>query len=193
MSTSEGPECDRSAISGGDPGTTRVKVGSSRGQASSIPVSPSPNLANDHAVLMYPSTCFFEGTVLSEGRGTPRPFERYGHPDLPGEFSFIPETIPGVARNPKFEGQLCYGADLRDFKPEEGWTRIQLKWILDAYKAFPFKEDFFTGYFNTLAGTDQLRKQIEEGWTEEQIRASWEPALSEYKILRNKYLLYPDK
>ena len=163
-----------------------------RGQAYSMPVSPSPNLANDHAVLMYPSTCFFEGTVLSEGRGTAMPFEIYGHPDLPGEFSFTPETIAGVARNPKFEGQVCYGADLRDFLPEEGWTMIQLKWILDVYKAFPRKEEFFTGYFNTLAGTDQLRKQIEEGWDEERIRASWQENLEQYKVTRSNYVIYDE-
>jgi len=163
-----------------------------RGQAYSMPVSPSPNLANDHAVLMYPSTCFFEGTVLSEGRGTAMPFEIYGHPDLPGEFSFTPETIAGVARNPKFEGQVCYGADLRDFLPEEGWTMIQLKWILDAYKTFPRKEEFFTGYFNTLAGTDKLRKQIEEAWDEERIRASWQEDLEQYKVTRSNYVIYDE-
>lgn len=163
-----------------------------RGQAYSMPVSPSPNLASDHAVLMYPSTCFFEGTVMSEGRGTAMPFEIYGHPDLPGEFSFTPETIAGVARNPKFEGQVCYGADLRDFLPEEGWTQIQLKWILDAYKAFPRKEEFFTGYFNTLAGTDKLRKQIEEAWDEERIRASWQEDLEQYKVTRSNYVIYEE-
>jgi uncharacterized protein YbbC (DUF1343 family) len=163
-----------------------------RGQAYSMPVSPSPNLANDHAVHMYLSTCFFEGTVLSEGRGTEMPFEVYGHPDLTGDFSFTPVSIPGVARNPKFEGQLCFGADLRDFTPEEGWTRIQLKWVLDAYEAFPRKDEFFRAYFNTLAGTDQLRKQIEAGWDEERIRASWQEELEQYKLKRSKYLIYDD-
>ncbi|MEA3463323.1 MAG: DUF1343 domain-containing protein, partial [Bacteroidota bacterium] len=101
--------------------------GYKHGRSYSMPVSPSPNLANDHAVLMYPSTCFFEGTVLSEGRGTSMPFEAYGHPELPGDFSFTPESIPGVARNPKFEGRICYGADLRDFYPEAGWTSLYLQ------------------------------------------------------------------
>lgn len=160
------------------------------GMAYSMPISPSPNLANDHAVLMYPSTCFFEGTVLSEGRGTSMPFEAYGHPDLSGDFSFTPLAIPGVARNPKFEGELCYGADLRDFTPEEGWTRVQLRWVLEAYQAFPRKEEFFTAYFNTLAGTDQLRKQIEAGWDEDRIRASWQEGLEKYELIRRKYLIY---
>lgn len=161
-----------------------------RDLAYSMPVSPSPNLSNDHAVLMYPSTCFFEGTVMSEGRGTPMPFEVYGHPDLPGEFSFTPESIPGVSGNPKYEGQLCYGADLRDFVPEEGWTSIQLQFLLDAYKAFPRKEEFFTAYFKKLAGSEELRRQIEAGWEEDRIRASWQEELEAYKLKRSKYLIY---
>ncbi|RLD71096.1 MAG: DUF1343 domain-containing protein [Bacteroidetes bacterium] len=163
-----------------------------RGQPYSMPVSPSPNLANDHAVLMYPSTCFFEGTVLSEGRGTDMPFEVYGHPDLPGAFSFTPEIIAGVARNPKFKGSICYGEDLRSFTPEEGWTRIHLQWLLEAYKAFPQKEEFFTSYFSTLAGTDKLRMQVEAGWDEERIRASWQEELEQYKEKRRKYLIYDE-
>jgi uncharacterized protein YbbC (DUF1343 family) len=164
----------------------------SRGQPYAMPVSPSPNLANDHAVLMYPSTCFFEGTVLSEGRGTDMPFEVYGHPELPGAFSYTPENIPGVARNPKFEGRLCHGSDLRDFNPEEGWTRIHLKFLLEAYEDFPRKEEFFTKYFNTLAGCDTLRMQIEAGWDEERIRASWQGELEQYKEKRSKYLIYEE-
>ena len=160
------------------------------GESISLPVSPSPNLGNDHAIRMYPSTCFFEGTVMSEGRGTAMPFEVYGHPDLTSDFSFIPEEIPGVARNPKFEGQTCYGADLRDQVPEEGWVQIQLQWLLEAYRAFPRKEEFFTPYFDKLAGTDSLRIQVEAGWDEEQIRASWQDELENYRILRKKYLIY---
>jgi len=163
-----------------------------RGQPYAMPLSPSPNLANDHAVLMYPSTCFFEGTVLSEGRGTDMPFEIYGHPELPEAFSFTPVTIPGVARNPKFEGRICYGADLRDFTPDEGWTRIQLRWLLEAYEAFPRKEEFFTSYFELLAGTDELRMQVEAGWDEGRIRASWQEKLEQYKEKRRKYLIYDE-
>lgn len=162
------------------------------GRSYSMPVSPSPNLANDHSILMYPSTCFFEGTVLSEGRGTPIPFEVYGHPDLPGDFSFTPRSIEGVAGNPKFEGRICHGKDLSSFTPEEGWTRIQLQWLLEAYEAFPRKEEFFTSYFNTLAGGDQLRKQIEEGWDESRIRASWQGKLEQYMEKRRMYLIYDE-
>lgn len=162
------------------------------GNSYSMPVSPSPNLGNDHAVRMYPSTCFFEGTILSEGRGTAMPFETYGHPELAGSFSFTPVNIPGIARNPKFEGQTCYGADLREFVPEEGWTQLQLQFLLDAYEAFPHKEDFFTSYIDLLAGTDQLRIQIEAGWDESRIRASWQEELEIYKEKRSKYLIYED-
>ena len=157
-----------------------------------LPVSPSPNLGNDHAIRMYPSTCFFEGTVISEGRGTDMPFEIYGHPGLQGDFRFTPVEIPGVARNPKFEGQLCFGADLRGFVPEEGWRQIHLHWLLEAYEAFPGKGDFFTHYFDKLAGTDALRIQIQAGWDEQQIRESWQGALEDYRARRSKYLIYDD-
>lgn len=166
--------------------------GYKHGTKVSLPVSPSPNLTNDHAVRMYPSTCFFEGTVLSEGRGTPMPFEVYGHPDMPGSFSFTPEEIPGVARNPKFEGLLCYGEDLRKQVPEEGWTRIQLKWLLEAYRSFPRKDEFFTAFFDKLAGSDALRTKVEAGWTEKQIRASWEEDLRSYMAKRSNYLIYEE-
>lgn len=156
----------------------------------SVPVQPSPNLPNDHAIRMYPSTCFFEGTVLSEGRGTPMPFEVYGHPKLQGDFSFTPRSIPGVSDNPKFRDQLCVGADLRDFVPSEGWTRLQLRWILEAYDAFPEKSEFFLPYFETLAGTALLREQIEAGWDEQRIRSSWQPGLNNYFKIRKKYLIY---
>jgi uncharacterized protein YbbC (DUF1343 family) len=158
----------------------------------SLPVSPSPNLSNDHAIRMYPSTCFFEGTVLSEGRGTAMPFEIYGHPELPGDFSFLPEEIPGVAHHPKFEGQLCHGVDLREFVPEKGWKQIQLQWLLSAYRAFPRKEEFFTSYFDKLAGTDALRIQVEAGWDENRIRAGWEEELRTFRTRRSNYLIYEE-
>ncbi len=158
----------------------------------SLPVSPSPNLGNDHAIRMYPSTCFFEGTVLSEGRGTAMPFEIYGHPELPGDFSFVPEEIPGVAQNPKFEGRLCHGVDLREFVPGEGWIRIQLQWLLNAYRDFPRKEEFFTSYFDKLAGTDALRIQVEAGWDENRIRAGWEEELHAFRVRRSNYLIYEE-
>ena len=147
-------------------------------------------MPNDHAIRMYPSTCFFEGTVISEGRGTPHPFEVYGHPSLTGDYSFVPVTIPGVSENPKFRGERCFGEDLTGFFPAQGWSVLQLQWLMSAYKAFPQKEKFFTSYFEKLAGTASLRRQIEEGWDEDQIRKSWEEKLKLYLNIREKYLIY---
>lgn len=157
----------------------------------SLPVAPSPNLSNDHAIRLYPSTCFFEGTVLSEGRGTPMPFEVYGHPDLPGDFAFIPKRIPGVAESPKFEGIVCRGRDLRGFQPDSDWNRIHLGWLLEAHGEMPRQEDFFTPHFDKLAGTASLRRQIMAGWSEEEIRNSWASGLAGYRNKRTLYLLYP--
>lgn len=156
----------------------------------SLPVPPSPNLPNDHAIRLYPSTCFIEGTVLSEGRGTDMPFEIYGHPDMTGEFSFTPRVIEGAAENPKFKGELCFGKDLREFIPGEGWSRLFLEFLLDAYEAYPDKANFFIPYFETLAGTADLRRQIEEGWDQARIRASWQEDLADFLKKREKYLIY---
>jgi uncharacterized protein YbbC (DUF1343 family) len=156
----------------------------------SIPVRPSPNLASDHAILLYPSTCFFEGTVVSEGRGTPTPFEVYGHPELEGNYSYTPVSIPGASMYPKLKGRLCYGEDLRDYVPAEGWNRLFLEFLLEAYRKYPRKEKFFTPYFEKLAGTADLRLQIEAGWDENRIRAGWKTELDNYLKMRDKYLIY---
>jgi uncharacterized protein YbbC (DUF1343 family) len=155
-----------------------------------LPVPPSPNLTNDHAIHLYPSTCFFEGTVLSEGRGTAMPFEVYGHPLLKGKFSFTPEAIEGVAANPKFEGIPCFGTDLREFSPGDGWNRLFPEFLLEAYESYPVKEDFFTPYFEKLAGTASLRLQIEAGWSQMEIRSSWQEGIEQYMGMRKKYLIY---
>jgi len=155
-----------------------------------LPIHPSPNLSTQQSVMLYPSICLFEGTTLSLGRGTPFPFQVIGSPLLKDKykFSFTPVSIPGVSDNPPQKGNMCYGIDLQHYKATDG--KINLKWLMDLYKVFPDKEHFFTAYFTKLAGTDQLRKQIEAGKSEEEIRLSWEPALSQYKIMRRKYLLY---
>ncbi|WP_448697973.1 exo-beta-N-acetylmuramidase NamZ domain-containing protein [Mucilaginibacter sp. AW1-3] len=160
------------------------------GRFYTLPIHPSPNLSTQQSVMLYPSICLFEGTTLSLGRGTPFPFQVIGSPLLKDKFkfSFTPVSIPGVSDNPPQKGNLCYGIDLQHYKAEEG--KINLKWVIDLYKVFPDKEHFFTAYFTKLAGTDQLRKQIEAGKSEEEIRLSWEPELSRYKIMRKKYLLY---
>ena len=160
-----------------------------------LPVKPSPNLPEIQSIYLYPSTCFFEGTVLSEGRGTDQPFQLFGHPLLPKNLpSFTPRSKEG-AKNPKLLNQLCYGWDLRG-NPDEALqkinNRIQLKWLIEAYKLFPQKDSFFlkNNFFNLLAGNDILMKQIKEGKSEADIRKSWEPALSEFKKIRKKYLIY---
>jgi uncharacterized protein YbbC (DUF1343 family) len=169
-----------------------------------LPVKPSPNLPNIQSIYLYPSTCFFEGTVLSEGRGTNKQFQVFGHPSLPKNlYSFSPSPNEG-AKNSKLYGQICYGWDLSG-TPEEVLAKvdnkIQLKWLIEAYKLFPEKDKFFIlpksgnmeeSFFNKLAGNNDLWQQIVAGKSEEEIRQSWEPKLSEFKKIRKKYLLYED-
>lgn len=163
-----------------------------------LPEKPSPNLPDMSAVYWYPSTCFFEGTALSEGRGTDHPFQMFGHPALPDSlFSFTPTSRPG-ARDPKLVNQRCFGWNLAG-DPEvvlrQVNGRLQLRWLLEAYQLFPQKDSFFIHAgrtFNTLAGNDQLIAQIRSGQSEQTIRASWKPALDAFKKVRKKYLLYKD-
>jgi uncharacterized protein YbbC (DUF1343 family) len=159
-----------------------------------LPVAPSPNLPNMQSVYLYPSLCFFEGTVISLGRGTTKPFQQFGSPLFPNNlYSFIPESMPG-AKSPPLLNQTCYGMDLSTVDPlKETDNHLQLKWLFLAYRLFPDKTVFFltTNYFNTLAGTDLLMQQIKDGVSENEIRKSWEPALRKFKEIREKYLLYP--
>jgi uncharacterized protein YbbC (DUF1343 family) len=160
-----------------------------------LPVKPSPNLPNMQAVYLYPSLCFFEGTAISLGRGTDKPFEQFGNPTFPKNlYSFTPQSLPG-AKSPPLLNQVCYGFDLSNINAEkEIDDHLQLKWLMKAYELFPDKEKFFlaSNYFNKLAGTDVLMQQIKDGKTESEIRKSWEPALSEFKKIRKKYLMYDD-
>jgi len=157
-----------------------------------LPIKPSPNLPNQTSVYLYPSICFFEGTVISCGRGTSFPFQTFGSPDLPNRgFSFTPESVPGAV-NPPHLGVKCYGTDLRDAvanklvpKPE-----LNLDWIISAYIDFPEKDKFFNSYFDVLAGGPGLREQIEKGLTARQIRATWKEGLEKFEKIREKYLLY---
>ena len=167
-----------------------------------LPVKPSPNLPNIQSIYLYPSTCFFEGTVLSEGRGTDKPFQVFGHPLLPKNlYSFTPNPNEG-AKSSKLYGQVCYGWDLSG-SPEEVLKetdgQVQLKWLMEAYKLFPDKEAFFIkpksgnmeeSFFDKLAGNATLMQQIKTGVSEAEIRKSWEPKLSEFKKIRKKYLMY---
>lgn len=169
-----------------------------------LPIKPSPNLPNIQSIYLYPSTCFFEGTVLSEGRGTNKQFQVFGHPSLPKSlYSFTPNPNEG-AKKSKLYGQLCYGWDLSG-SPEEVLmkvdNKVQLKWLMEAYKLFPQKDSFFIvpksgnmeqSFFTKLAGNNELWQQIKTGKSEEEIRKSWEPELSNFKQIRKKYLLYED-
>lgn len=169
-----------------------------------LPVKPSPNLPNIQSIYLYPSTCFFEGTVLSEGRGTNKQFQVFGHPSLPKNlYSFTPNPNEG-AKSSKLYGQVCYGWDLSG-TPEEVLAKVnnhvQVKWLMEAYNLFPEKDKFFLlpksgrmeeSFIDKLAGNDDLWQQIRDGKSEQEIRKSWEPKLSEFKKIRKKYLLYDD-
>ncbi len=160
-----------------------------------LPVKPSPNLPNLRSVLLYPSICFFEGTTFSLGRGTNKQFQVIGHPKLKGyDFQFTPVSMPG-AKTPPLQNKLCYGLDLSTYSVDflKGNAKIELKWLLEMYKAYPDKENFFlpNNFFDKLAGSDQLRKQIISGLSEREIRASWEPGLTKFKEKREEYLIYP--
>jgi uncharacterized protein YbbC (DUF1343 family) len=155
----------------------------------SLPVKPSPNLPNDLAVRLYPSLCFFEGSMMSVGRGTDFPFQTVGYPDASfGDFQFIPQNKPG-ANTPKFMGKVCYGKDYRELQTVPKFTIDE---VIEFYNKSGRNKDFFNDYFNKLAGNDELKKQIEAGLTEDEIRISWMEELNKYKELRRKYLLYPD-
>ncbi len=158
-----------------------------------LPVKPSPNLPNQTSVYLYPSLCFFEGTKISLGRGTPFPFQVYGSPELPDRgFSFTPESIPG-AKNPPLLGQKCFGTDLRNADKDKivPAPEINLNWVIDAYRNYPEKDKFFTSYFDVLASGPVLREQIQKGMTSGEIRATWKEGLERFGKIRGKYLLYP--
>lgn len=157
-----------------------------------LPIKPSPNLPNIASIYAYPSLCWFEGTCISIGRGTNLPFQQFGFPNCKkGETTFTPKEIPGVSSNPPFENQLCKGIKVNF---EKRPTELNLSWLMTMYTSYPNKEKFFTApnFFDKLAGTSALRKQIEDGVSEVDIRASWQADLERYKTIRKKYLLYPD-
>lgn len=159
-----------------------------------LPEKPSPNLPNNRSVYLYPSLCLFEGTSISQGRGTTFPFQVLGSPLLKGkfDFNFTPKSIEGMSKNPPLENQVCYGIDFRqvDVKKLRNAKQLDIKLLLDLYKAYPDKANFFTPFFNKLAGNDVLMQQIKAGKTETEIRASWKKDLDNYKAMRKRYLLY---
>ena len=160
-----------------------------------LPVAPSPNLQTAEAVFLYPSLCLFEGTNVSVGRGTDHPFEMYGAPGMQsGDYRFTPRAIPGVSENPPFKGQECRGYLLHDNAADNlnNPGRLNLSYLLTAYRNCVDQSSFFlkNNFFDKLAGTDQLRKQLVVGASEEEIRASWEPDLEKFRHIREQYLLY---
>ncbi|TKC04637.1 DUF1343 domain-containing protein [Pedobacter polaris] len=167
-----------------------------------LPVKPSPNLNTAQSILLYPTTCLFEGTYLNHGRGTQFPFIIVGAPYLKGkfDFSFTPKSIKGMSETPLFQDQVCYGLDLRNYDTSNfrKTKMLKLSWIIELYKASTRKEDFFNNKLSAEVGTIEarigvgnFRQQIIDGVSEKDIRASWEPGLSQYKLMRKKYLLYP--
>lgn len=167
-----------------------------------LPVKPSPNLNTQESIMLYPSTCLFEGVALNHGRGTYFPFTVLGSPDLKGKYSFsyTPRSIKGMAETPLYMDQVCYGLDLRNYDIDKlrKSKRINLQWMMELYKAYPYKEKFFDfkqskemGNIDKLAGTTLFKEQIIAGKSEKEIYDSWEPGLSQFKLMRKTYLLYP--
>jgi uncharacterized protein YbbC (DUF1343 family) len=167
-----------------------------------LPVKPSPNLNTQQSILLYPSTCLFEGTILNYGRGTYYPFTILGAPALKGKysFSFTPQGIPGMSETPLYMNETCYGIDLRNYDVSilRKTKRINLQWMKELYKAYPDKAKFFDykqskeiGNIDFRTGDSRLKQQIIDDVPDEEIYKSWEPALSNYKKMRKQYLLYP--
>ena len=172
-----------------------------------LPVNPSPNLKSMKAIYLYPSTCYFEGTAMSLGRGTANPFEIYGHPamktgsPLPASLSmatdttFTPLSMSGAA-NPPLKGQKCRGRSLRSLSDDEILARgVDFSYVIDAYRntTLPAGKQFFTSFFNLLTGNSNISKMIQQGKSAEEIKASWADDLARFRKLRSRYLLYPEK
>lgn len=167
-----------------------------------LPIFPSPNLNTQQSIMLYPSTCWFEGTIISQGRGTYMPFTVLGAPALKGiyPFSFKPVSLKGMSETPLHQDTECYGLDLRNYDTSKlrKTKQLNLQWLMELYKAYPDKARFFDtsyskqiGNFDYRSGNEALRKQITAGTSEKEIRQSWEPGLSAYKQMRKKYLIYP--
>ena len=160
-----------------------------------LSAKPSPNLAEMASVYLYPSLCLFEGTIVSVGRGTDLPFQSFGYPNMPnGPYTFTPHPIKGASSDPPYNGKECKGYDVSTYGNLyiKYSKQIYLYWILGSYKNAVDKANFFTPYFLNLTGIDELKQQIIDGKTEEEIHKSWEPGLKKYKEMRKKYLLYKD-
>lgn len=158
-----------------------------------VPIAPSPNLPNMRSIYLYPYLCLFEGTVISVGRGTDKPFQQIGNPELQAyRYSFIPKSMEG-AKSPKHMDERCFGIDFtaitENFFKSKG--RLDLSYLIELYENYPEKSEFFTNFFNLLAGNNSLQNDIKAKKTEVQIRKKWEKGLEDFKNIRNNYLLYP--
>ena len=163
--------------------------------SSELPVRPSPNLPNLQSILLYPSICLFEGTIISLGRGTDYPFQVFGHPELKiCSFKFTPRSIRGMSKSPLYLGKECCGLDLSKFDRSQIYSnkKLILDWMILAYANCPQKDSFFNSYFDMLAGNKILKEQIRSGQDPGTIRESWKPELETFLLIRKKYLLYKD-
>ena len=158
-----------------------------------LPVAPSPNLPNMLSIYLYPSTCYFEGTPVSLGRGTDWPFQVYGHPDMKGyNFSFTPKSRPGAKTPPQMD-KLCHGVDLHNLKAEDVIAQgMNLEYVIDAYRNLNIGDKFFTSFFDKLAGRTYIREMIQAGKSASEIRAMWQDDVAKFKKQRRPYLLYPE-
>ena len=155
-----------------------------------LPIRPSPNLPNQQSILLYPSLCLFEQTIVSIGRGTPYPFQVIGHPNYDNKsFSFTPKSVTEESK-PKLENEKCFGIDLKKIKVKK---ELNIKYLIDFYSRLKStNSDFFGKYFYRIAGNKILENQIKDGISEREIRLSWKADIDKYKKIRKKYLLYKD-
>ena len=155
-----------------------------------LPIRPSPNLPNQQSILLYPSLCLFEQTIVSIGRGTPYPFQVIGHPNYDNKsFSFTPKSVTEESK-PKLENEKCFGIDLKKIKVKK---ELNIKYLIDFYNRLKItNSDFFGKYFYRIAGNKILENQIKDGISEREIRLSWKADIDKYKKIRKKYLLYKD-
>ena len=158
-----------------------------------LPIAPSPNLPTQHSIYLYPSTCLFEGTVMSLGRGTEAPFEMYGHPDMRGyDFCFTPVPNAG-SKTPPHNGVKCYGVDLRGVSDEEVWRNgVNIEYLVDAYRNLNLGNEFFKPVFEKLIGVEYVRQMIIDGYSAQEIKARWSDDVARFKEQRRKYLLYAE-
>lgn len=153
-----------------------------------LSIAPSPNLNSPKSILLYPTLCLFEGTCISMGRGTRKPFTMYGHPKFTeGDFYFTPKAIKHMSSKPPYKNEKCRGFNLIG-----DTNKFNLQPLINAYHLYPDKENFFNNFFKNLAGTSELKTQIEQGLSEEEIRKTWQSKLDEFKLIRKKYLLYDE-